>query len=261
MKILLHVDKSVEENAAIYFDKSKKLRKKLEGAKKALQEHKKKLAQLEKKRDKELEKKQEEQRLRSRKKEWYEKFRWFFTSEDFLVLGGRDATSNEIVIKKHTEKGDFVFHTDMAGSPFFVLKAEGKKPGKKSINEVADATCTFSKAWKNGLSTTPVFYVNPDQVSKKAKAGEYLQKGAFMIYGETTYVDNEANLAVGITKEGAIMAGPLSAIKKHCVKSVPLSQGDEKTSNIAKKLQRKLEGGTLDEIIRVLPAGGCKVRK
>jgi len=47
-------------------------------------------------------------------KEWYEKFRWFISSDDFLILGGRDATSNEIVIKKHTEKNDLVFHR-----PFF----------------------------------------------------------------------------------------------------------------------------------------------
>ena len=56
------------------------------------------------------------------KREWYEKFRWFISSEGFLVIGGRDATSNEIVIKKHADKNDLVFHTDIKGSPFHLSK-------------------------------------------------------------------------------------------------------------------------------------------
>ena len=83
-------------------------------------------------------------------------------------------------------------------------------------NEAADAVCTFSRTWKLGLQTSDVFYVNPDQVTKKTKAGEYMGKGAFMIYGKTNYVDNKINLAVGITKEHVVMSGPLEAIKKNC---------------------------------------------
>ena len=29
-------------------------------------------------------------------KEWYEKFRWFYSSEGFLCIGGRDSTTNDI---------------------------------------------------------------------------------------------------------------------------------------------------------------------
>jgi predicted ribosome quality control (RQC) complex YloA/Tae2 family protein len=86
------------------------------------------------------------------------------------VIGGRDATSNEIVIKKHTIASDLVFHTDMAGSPFFVLKSSTdntKGLDQQSIKEAADATCSFSRAWKMGLSTQSVFYVNPEQKSSK----------------------------------------------------------------------------------------------
>ena len=54
---------------------------------------------------------------RQKKREWYEKFHWFFSSEGFLCVGGKDATSNEVIIKKHLEKNDLVLHTDMAGSP------------------------------------------------------------------------------------------------------------------------------------------------
>jgi len=224
-----------------------------------LQQSIKKLKYLEAKKEK-LVAEEKENKVPEREKEWYEKFRWFVSSDGFLVIGGRDATSNEIVIKKHTDKNDLVLHTDMAGSPFFVILAEDKEIPTSTIKEAADAVCTFSRTWKLGLQATDVFYVKPDQVSKKTKAGEYMGKGAFMIYGKTNYIDNKINLAVGITKERAVMSGPLEAIKKNCEKYITLKQGNEKVSSIAKKINYKLgKGLSLDEIIRALPAGNFKL--
>lgn len=266
-KLVLDLKKSVGENASVYFDKAKKAKKKLEGAQQSLKKSLKRLRELEKKREKHQEEEREEERLKERKKEWYEKFRWFFSSEGFLVIGGRDATSNEIVIKKHTDNNDLVFHTDIAGSPFFVVKTKSppsrstlSRPTEKTIKEVADATCTFSRAFKLGLQSTSVFYVNPEQVSKKTKAGEYMGKGAFMIYGKTIYMDNKVNLAVGITEDNAIMSGPEEAIKKNCGKFVVLQQGKLKPSDAAKKIKGKI-GGTIDEIIRALPSGDFEIKK
>ncbi len=254
-RLVLDLKKSIEENASDYFEKAKKIKRKIKGAEEALQKSLEKLKELESKKEKfeldEVKKKKVE-----REKEWYEKFRWFISSDGFLVLGGRDATSNEVLIKKHTDKNDLVLHTDMAGSPFFVIKSNSKEIPNSAIKEAADATCTFSRAWKLGLQTTDVFYVKPEQVSKKTKAGEYMGKGAFMIYGKTNYIANKVNLAVGITKDNAIMSGPLEAIKKNCSKYVVLRQGDEKVSSIAKKIRHQLGGNLdLDEVIRALPAG------
>jgi predicted ribosome quality control (RQC) complex YloA/Tae2 family protein len=260
VRLLLDINKSIEENASDYFEKAKKLKKKVVGAEQALRQNIKKLIDLEKKRDfLDLEQRKIDQ-IKDREKEWFEKFRWFKSSEGFLVIGGRDATSNEVVIKKHTDTNDLVFHTDLAGSPFFVIKSEGKEIPKKTIQEVADATSTFSRVWKLGLLTTDVFYVKPIQVSKKTKAGEYMGKGAFMIYGKTTYVDNKVNLAIGLNDKNVIMAGPVEAIKKNCKKFEELKQGSEKVSSIAKRINHKLGRGlNLDEIIRALPAGGFKL--
>jgi len=251
MRIKIDINKSIEKNAADYFEKSKKAKKKLEGAKEALEKTKEKLERLKK------EKPEEKKKKIQPKKEWYEKFRWFISSEGFLCIGGRDATTNEIIIKKYAEPNDLVFHTDIAGSPFFVIKTENKKPGEKTINETAQATAIFSKAWKLGLATIDVFYVKPEQVTKKAKSGEYLTKGAFMIYGKKNYIKPSINLAIGISKD-KIMAGPIDAVKRNTEKFIQILQGNEKTSSIAKKIQEKI-GGELDDIIRVLPAGGCKL--
>ena len=77
-----------------------------------------------------------------------------------------------------------------------------------------------------------------------------------MIYGKTNYIENKINLAIGLTKDRAIMSGPLEAIKKNCEKSLILNQGNEKVSSIAKKINYKLgKNLELDDIIRALPAG------
>ncbi|MBW2976439.1 DUF814 domain-containing protein [Candidatus Woesearchaeota archaeon] len=260
-RLVLDLKKSLEENASDYFDKAKKIKKKIKGAEEALQKSLKKLKELEAKKEKLALQEEKKKVLKERKKEWYEKFRWFISSEGFLVIGGRDATSNEIVIKKHTDSNDLVLHTDMAGSPFFVIKSDNKKIPEATIKEAADAVCTFSRTWKLGLQTSDVFYVSPEQVSKKTKAGEYMGKGAFMIYGKTNYIENKVNLAVGVTKEKAVMSGPVEAIKKNCEKYVALKQGNEKASGIAKKVSHKLGGNLdLDEIIRALPAGNFDIR-
>jgi predicted ribosome quality control (RQC) complex YloA/Tae2 family protein len=254
----LDINKTLEQNASVYYEKAKKAKKKAEGAKEALAASLKKLEKLKKEHDKEVAKVEKEKIVR--KKEWYEKFRWFITSTGFLVIGGRDATTNEIIIKKHTDSDDLVFHTDLAGSPFFVIKKklevhDIKHPSQisqETLKEVGDATVSYSRTWKLGLSNSPVFYVKPEQVSKEAKSGEYLTKGAFVIKGKTTYVDNKIDSAVGMTKFGAVMGGPLAAVKANCEKYVVIQQGKEKASSVAKYIQKKI-GGTLDEIISVLP--------
>lgn len=261
MKIELDIKKNVERNAEVYFNKAKKLKKKLEGAIIALEESKKKLKKLERKREKEKdeEKELEKKQKKTVKKEWYEKFRWFISSDGFLVLLGRDATTNEILIKKHTEKNDIVLHTDIVGSPFVVIKSGNKKISEKTIKEAADAAVTFGKAWKLGLSSTPTFFASPEQLTKEAPSGEYVPKGGFITKGKLEYIENKINLAIGV-KDGKIMTGPVEAIKKNCEKYVEVRQGREKTSKIAKQIQYKLKAD-LDEVIRALPAGGCEIKK
>ena len=104
MEVEIELNKSVEENAGIYFDKAKKAKKKLKGAEEALEKSKKKLLKLEQEEDKFRAEEEKKEIKKARKREWYEKFHWFISSEGFLCIGGKDATSNEIIIKKHTEK-------------------------------------------------------------------------------------------------------------------------------------------------------------
>ncbi len=259
MQVEINLNKSVDENAAIYFELAKKAKRKLEGAKKALNDSKKKLAELKTKEGKFLEEEKEKRAKVEIKHEWYEKFHWFFSSEGFLCIGGKDATSNEIVIKKHLDPTDLVFHTDMAGSPFFVIK-DGQKAGEITLNETAQAVGMYSRAWKLGHGTADVFYVKPEQVTKEAKAGEFISKGSFMIYGKTNYLHPKLECAIGIV-EGKLIGGPVSAINNKVDKLIIIIPGKEKKSDLAKKVKHKLGGGELDEIIKFLPAGEGDIKK
>ena len=264
MEIEIDLNKSVDENAGDYFNYAKKAKKKLQGAKEALEESKKKLAKLEQQEEKFQEKELEKQNKVERKREWYEKFHWFISSEGFLCIGGKDATSNEIVVKKHTDKEDLVFHTDMSGSPFFIIK-NGQGCGEKTKEETAQAVAVYSRAWKLGHATADVFYVKPEQVSKEAKSGEHLAKGSFMIYGKTSYLHPKLEYAIGLIKtdeEGEqIIGAPESAVKSRTNNYLLVIPGREKKSSLAKKVKSKLHGGDLDDIIKFLPAGGGEVKK
>src|SRR4029077_7497743 len=79
-----------------------------------------------------------------KKREWYERYRWFITSDGHLAIGGRDASSNSSVIRKHLEKDDKVFHAEIVGSPFFILK-NSSDDTISSITETALATVCFSR--------------------------------------------------------------------------------------------------------------------
>ncbi len=269
MELKLYLNKNVEENASRYFEEGKKARKKIDGVKRTLNEFSTKKVKKE-------EAKVSVKRLVSSKKRWYEKFRWFITSEGFLVIGGRDATSNEIVVKKHTEEGDVVFHTDMAGSPFIIIKPKNKDDVKEILgeefvqaSEVGDASMVeaasycfaHSRSWKLGLQTADVFHVKPEQCVKESG----LAKGSFMIRGETKYVDPVTDYGVGIIGEH-VVGGPLSTVSKWSKVIVQIEQGKDKSSAVAKlirtKFMKELEiDASVDDIINVLPAGGCQVKK
>ena len=256
MRIVLDLRKTVEQNAAVYFDKAKRLKNKSKGAREAVQKFKTKLEGLEKK----AEAAPKKPIIKEQKpKQWYEKFRWFMSSEGMLCVGGRDATTNEILVKKHMEPHDLVCHTEAPGRPFFIVKTEGSKPNERTLSEVMQATASFSKGWKLGMAAMDAYCVKPDQVSKEAPAGEHMAKGAFMIRGKRNVKRVELKIAIGLLPGGRIMSGPESAVRQHCVKMMIVTQGSDRTSDAAKKVQKYLRGGDLDDIIRALPPGDIKV--
>jgi predicted ribosome quality control (RQC) complex YloA/Tae2 family protein len=207
-------------------------------------------------------------RLTTRKGEWYEKFRWFHTSGGKLAVGGRDAQTNSALIKRHMETTDTVYHADLFGSPFFILKG-GSAQSEAEMKEVAQATAAFSSAWKTGLGSADAYWVTPDQIGTAAPSGEFLARGSFAIKGKKNFVrKNVVELAVGLDKKMRVVSGPEDALRGIVACYVVITPHREKASDTAKRVLKDLRGlagkdmltpPTLDEVLRSLPSGGGKV--
>lgn len=252
MKITLDLKKSITENANDYYEKSKKAKRKIKGAQFIYDQT------LEKINKKQVKIKPEKEKIEKREKKWYEKFHWFISSEGFLCIGGRDQTTNDLIVKKHLDKNDLVFHTQIIGSPFFIVKKDSNKGdiGKATIEEAAQATASYSKAWKLGLTMTEVYYITKDQV--KHELG--LPKGTFMIHGKRNYLKPELKLAIGV-KNNEVIGGPVNSIKKNAEKFCVMIQGYDKSSDVAKKIAKRLNVKDINDIQFFLPAGKIKVLK
>ena len=255
-------NESIEKTAELFYEKAKELKAKIPGAERIIQETLEIIEKLKSKKSEIKEKIIEElpkEKIKE-KEEWFEKFHWFYTSENKLAIGGRDATQNDILLKKYLEPKDLIFHTEMAGSPFFILK-NGAEANEKELEEVATATVSYSRAWREGLSSTDAYYVRPEQVSKEAPSGEYVGKGAWMIRGKKNLFNNvELKLAIGITKDNKILCGPTSAVAKKLFKYFIIKPGWSSKSEIAKKFIEKFNNkNKLDKIIRYLPAGDSTI--
>jgi len=161
----IQMNTSIQANAARYYERMKKAERRLEGAENALQETQGRIGELQKQWTKRIEEAHVEVPPKRVKRAWYEKFRWFNSSESFFVLGGRDATTNEILIKKHLEPHDIVFHAEILGAPFVVVKTEGKTPTEQVIQEAAQFAASYSKAWREKLGAIDVYWVYPNQTA------------------------------------------------------------------------------------------------
>jgi predicted ribosome quality control (RQC) complex YloA/Tae2 family protein len=265
MRITLDTRKSLEQNASEYFERAKKAKKKLEGARKAVLLAQEKLRALDDEKTARVERDAKEtaaaiaKAAARRKREWYERLRWFISSDGFLCIGGRDASTNELVVKKHADAGDIVFHTDMAGSPFVVVKAGGKEIPRSTLEEAAQFCGVYSRAWKLGLAALEVFSVAPDQLSKEPNSGEFLPKGAFVVRGGVKYFSPKLEVSIGRMPDGRVMVAAEPAVLAHCGgRGYQVFQGNEKSSDVAKRLSRILEV-EIDDIIAALPPGGVKI--
>lgn len=220
-------------------------------------------------------------------KEWFERYRWFFTSEGYLVIGGRDASSNSAIIRKHMTEQDIVFHAEIHGSPFFLIKNLKSNTTvfdeNKNLLETAIATVSFSRAWREGLSAADSYWILPDQVKKGAPSGQFVPKGSFVIEGKRNFIKGIGlKLAIGIFKDqnsynficgpqisvenkstiyGILLPGgmdPMNAAKKIKSEFIKFLQNNKNT-NILEEMIIYLKGIPLDDIIRLFPPGKIKL--
>lgn len=258
-EVILDYNVGVEGNADRMYQTSKEFRDKMEGAKQAIQETKTRLAKRKKEGERQ---KQVEKHTASKTKEfWFERYKWFITTGGKLVLSGRDARTNDQVVKKHLKTTDRYAHADLHGAPSVVIK-EGESATDEDMEEVCAFALAHSKAWTAGAREGTAYWVLPDQVSKMAQAGEFVPRGAFIIRGKRNYLNHlPLKMAVGeIEHEGArkIMCGPPTSVLARSERYVIIQPGKSDRSKVSAQLSRTFEVPE-EEISRILPPGDVEI--
>lgn len=93
------------------------------------------------------------------------KFREFETSSEKKVLAGKDAKSNEELIKQ-VEKDEIVLHTEKPGSPFVNIRG---KASLKDIKEAAVFCASKSQDWRDNKKGVAVHVFKEGDIYKEKK--------------------------------------------------------------------------------------------
>uniref|UniRef100_A0A672U0T5 Ribosome quality control complex subunit NEMF n=1 Tax=Strigops habroptila TaxID=2489341 RepID=A0A672U0T5_STRHB len=186
--LLVDVDLSLSAyaNAKKYYDHkrhaAKKTQKTVEAAEKAFKSAEKKTKQT-------LREVQTVTTIqKARKVYWFEKFLWFISSENYLVIAGRDQQQNELIVKRYLKPGDIYVHADLHGATSCVIKNPSGEPiPPRTLMEAGTMALCYSAAW-DARVVTSAWWVSHNQVSKTAPTGEYLTTGSFMIRGKKNFL-------------------------------------------------------------------------
>lgn len=265
---------SLHQNAGAYYERAKTFRKKREGVERAIEETKARIAAEEAKaltvEDGLIPAKKEVTR---EKAEWYEKFRWFETADGFLVIGGKDATTNELVVKKYLAATDVFCHTQAEGAPVVIAKTGGKEIAEEGLREIAQFATSYSSLWKFGFYEGECYCVAGEQVSKTPPSGEYLKKGGFMVRGKRQYFKTPLGLCIGMKQDKLVVVPSTEAQKTQLELYVDLApEGELEKNELAKEIVRILVDhakgerkeaigriATLDKVMRYLPPGKSRI--
>lgn len=143
----------------------------------------------------------------------YEKFRWFFTSSNKLVIGGKSAEQNEMLLKEHLDCNDIILHTKSPGSPFCIIKG---KTTEKDIKEAAIFCACFSQGWKKQRKALEVHIFKGEQLTK----GKGMKIGTFAVRGHVKKAKVKLELWLGM-QNGKLRGAPKSCLKEPLIKLEP----------------------------------------
>ena len=177
---------------------------------------------------------------------WYQKYHWWYTKNKFLVVGGKNATDNEKLVKSYLNDNDYYFHSEDPGSGSFIMFTENRIPDFTDIDETSEGVLALSAQWNSSYSAGDVFYVKGSQVSKTPPTGEYVGKGSFMIYGKKDSVKvASCTLGYGIY-ENQLMLAPYRVICRNGNKHIKL-----KPRNDIKKMKGKMITNALKKTFNI----------
>ncbi len=266
-EVELPVGEGAQAAAQGLYEEAKRLAAKREGAATALRATEERLAALDADGSAHAEAPTAPPAGRRAPPRWFERFRWFVSSEGALVLGGRDAGSNDLLVRRHLHDGDLYVHADLHGAASVVVKrpSPGVPAGEATIREAAQWAVAFSKAWRAGLASATAFWASPDQVSKSAASGEFVPRGAWMVRGTKHFVpDLPLELAIGpvrYEKDELLSVAPLPALRARGTARFLLAPGEERERDVAERELARELGVARSRLQGLLPAGGIAVRR
>jgi len=181
---------------------------------------------------------------KKRKRYWFETFHFTLTRNGFLAVGGKDASQNELLVRRYLDTHDIFMHADIHGAPAVVVKTKGNTPTEEDLYDSAVIGVAYSKGWKAGIGSIRVFYVTADQVSLSPPTGEYLAKGGIMVYGRKNYlrpVPVRIWLGIGLDNDGIprIIQGSREVVERYSLVFASLIPGEEKRLDVARELKQK----------------------
>lgn len=263
-RVALLRDRSPRESAQALYEGAKRVQAKLAGARAALQDAEGRLASH---REEGVQPAPPVGASRNRV-HWFERYRWFISSEGAIVVAGRDAATNDLVVKRHLKEGDVYVHADLHGAASVVVKhpPAGAPPlSEVTYREAGQWAVAFSKAWRAGLASASAFWAAPDQVSKAGESGEFVARGAWVVRGTHHPIrDLPTELALGtIDYEGETRwtVAPPEAVRRRGTVRVIFTPGEERErAERERELVREL-GLSRPLLQSLLPAGGLTIRR
>ncbi len=188
----------------------------------------------------------------------YAKYKWFFTSNGKLVVGGKSAEQNDELLARVKKSGEdfIVMHTSEPGSPFSVIIEEPKKVGKEDMKEAAIFTGCFSRAWRAGKRKAIVDIFKASQVYKM----KGMKTGTWGVRGNIEHKDVELKLV--LTKQKKVLrAVPEESVKKKDILLRVCPGKIDKSQMLPKFVLELKDNITSGELLAALPAGGVSIIK
>ena len=185
----------------------------------------------------------------------YENFRWFFTSNNILVIGGKSDEQNELALREFTKPNYIVMHTSSPGSPFMIILSDN--PNKRDLEETAIFCACFSQQWKLGKNMIDIDYFKANQIYKL----KTMKKGTFGIKGQKKTMKVKPELVL-VIQNGKLRTVPKTTKLETFAK---ITQGkltkEQAADKISKKIKEKYAFAfSKDEIMSAIPSNKLEIK-
>ena len=115
----------------------------------------------------------------ARRSYWFEKYHWFVTSENFLVISGRDAQQSQLIAQRHLAPSDVYVCADVSGAVGVIVKnSTAAAVPPLSVQQAACMCLCRSTAWmgKPGSSGGEAWWVGGEEVEVASEGGRVAVK-------------------------------------------------------------------------------------